>query len=159
MPQLVQRRVGVGRLRRELTPLRQHHPVLGQAVVRPVASHVIDPDPAVADQGLGPLVPVPFRRRGRERPQVQAFGLLDFEDVLDLDERPVAPDPVERWPPRLIEHRLALVVAGRHAPLPLDVHDRCPRLALAYTGAGPGGRALRQAFELIMEAVPPVEAS
>ena len=28
-----------------------------------------------------------------------------------------------------------------------------------YTGAGPGGRALRRAFEFLMEAVPPVEAN
>ena len=28
-----------------------------------------------------------------------------------------------------------------------------------YTGAGPGGRALRRAFELLIEAVPPIEAS
>jgi hypothetical protein len=26
-----------------------------------------------------------------------------------------------------------------------------------YTGAGPGGRALNRAFEMLMEAVPPLE--
>ena len=28
-----------------------------------------------------------------------------------------------------------------------------------YTGAGPGGRALNRAYELLLEAVPPLEAT
>ena len=41
-----QRRVRVGRLGRELAPLRQHDPVIRRAVEGPVAGHVVDPDPA-----------------------------------------------------------------------------------------------------------------
>ena len=59
--QLVQRRVRVGRLRLELGPVGQHHAVVLQAVVGPVAGDVVDADAAAADQRLGALVPLPLR--------------------------------------------------------------------------------------------------
>ena len=46
-------------------------------------------------------MPVPLGSRGLKEPELQAFGLLDVEDVVQLDERPVPLDPFELWPPPL----------------------------------------------------------
>ena len=43
----------VGILRGELAALGQDDAVLGQAVVRLVAGHMVDPDAAVSDERLG----------------------------------------------------------------------------------------------------------
>ena len=77
-------------------------------------------------------MPVPLGSRGLKGPELQAFGLLDVEDVVQLDERPVPLDPFELWPPPLVADRLALLVAGRALLPEVDVHDGGSRLALAY---------------------------
>ena len=68
----------------------QHHAVVLPVVVGAVAGDVVDPDAAVPHHRLGPLVALPLGRHAVERPQLQPFGLLDVEDVLDLHQRPVA---------------------------------------------------------------------
>ena len=103
VPQLVQRGVRVGVLRRELAPVRQHHVVVLEAVVGAVAGHVVDPDAAGLDQRLGPLVSLPRRRRDLKRAQLQALGLLDVEDVVELDQRPVPLHPLDLRPGHVLD--------------------------------------------------------
>ena len=68
--QLVQGRVSVGVLRRELAALGQHHPVVLEAVAGAVARDVVDPDAAAPDQRVGTLVPLPLRPGRLQRPQL-----------------------------------------------------------------------------------------
>ena len=136
MAQLVQRRVRVGVLRRELAPYGQHHPVFGLVVVGPVPGAVVDPDAAVLHHRLDPLVALPRRSGAVERAQLQALGLLDVEDVLDLRQRAVALLPRVGRPALAVEHRLAALVANLHAAVELDVHDRRALLTLADVPAG-----------------------
>ena len=55
---------------------------------------MVDPDPAVAAQGLGALVPVPLRHRSLERAELQPLGLLDIMDLVELDQQPVPREPL-----------------------------------------------------------------
>jgi hypothetical protein len=48
--------------------------------------------------------------------------------------------------------------AGGQSTTIIPTHDLVVVRIGKYTGAEPGERALRRAFELLMEAVPPVEA-
>jgi len=47
--------------------------------------------------------------------------------------------------------------AGGQSTTIIPTHDLVVVRLGKYTGSGPGGRALNQAFELLMEAVPPIE--
>ena len=74
--------------------------------------------------------------RGLERPKRELLGLLDVEDVVQLDERPLPLDLLQCRPPLLVPDGVAPLVAGG-APLPgVDVHDGRPLLALADVPAG-----------------------
>ena len=76
VPQLVQRRVRVGRLRVELARLRQHHAVILAVVAGAVVGHVVEPDAAGLDQRFGALAPPPLRRRRLQRAQLEAIVRL-----------------------------------------------------------------------------------
>ena len=57
----------------------------------------------------------------------------------------------------LPESAFSMRGAGGQSTTIIPTHDLVVVRLGKYTGSGPGGRALNQAFELLMEAVPPIE--
>ena len=57
----------------------------------------------------------------------------------------------------LPESTFSMRGAGGQSTTIIPTHDLVVVRLGKYTGSGPGGRALNQAFELLMEAVPPIE--
>ena len=102
----------------------------------PVACDVVQSDSAAADERLGALVPLPLRDRLGQRAQLESLGLLDVEDVVQLDDGSLPLDPFELLAALVIEHRVAVVVSGGQLLPLLDVHDGRALLALADVSAG-----------------------